>query len=641
MSGTRYNLHLDGRGSTYYAYTVRSELASEKLPDGTAVYFAYDAAGRRTSLQVSGVGTAYYAYDLLGRVSTVVTPSGKAAYYEYDPEGAVTKRVLPNGAVSYFAYDPAGRVASISHLKSDMSTVAYFGYTYSPGGNILSIRREGGDIIYYSYDFRSRLTGETWYTEAMSSIYAFEYAYDGAGNRTRKTRDGQHTYYEYDIVNRLLRAHDASADTWTYFEYDQRGNTTLIQQPSGTTYFGYSDRDLQSSIHYRTGTWNYFYYDGQMRRYALQDSGGLRYFTHDTDGLCRLAERNAAGTVLAAHARGYAPVPGIGDALESRIEAAGGTYYQYDLSDPQGNVVAVLDAAQNVTGRFEYSAWGEKLCNEPPPEGTRFGQSAPAWMHLPDDPDDVLRPTPTRTYHAGLGRFLQRDFVRRPNWSSRYAYAGNRVPLDVDPLGLRTPLKDKKLRELSLYALQAVGKQGWYNWRPSLRKGEPAPPPWPTLSLMERAAWYCAEGIRSEMLLDLVGQIGKEAMKTPYRVAKFLLSEELYEELLEKGKEAAKKALEEELKKALAEVQTQTMSRKPEGDCFCEFTMFYDPYTKGIKGVIVGRVGRGVSRAGDTDCCQAEDFFFVFQADAVIEESSFLFWKVFHVRGVENFAWLP
>ena len=148
-------------------------------------------------------------------------------------------------------------------------------------------------------------------------------------NRTPKTRGGAHTYYEsglrsrsglppvgsahegcfggvgYDTVNRLLRSHDASADTWTYFDYDARGNTALIQQSSGTTYFGYNDRDLMSSVHYRTGTWNYFHYDGQQRRHALQDSGGLRYFTHDTDGLCRLAERNAAGSVLAAHGRAW------------------------------------------------------------------------------------------------------------------------------------------------------------------------------------------------------------------------------------------------------------------------------------------------------------------------------------------------
>jgi RHS repeat-associated protein len=317
-----------------------------------------------------------------------------------------------------------------------MSTVAYFGYTYSPGGNIISTRREGGDIIYYGYDFRSRLTAETWYTEAMSSIYAFEYAYDGAGNRSRKTRNGAHTYYEYDTVNRLLRSHDVSADAWTYFEYDQRGNTTLIQQPSGTTYFDYNDRDLQSSIHYRTGAWNYFHYDGQMRRYALQDSGGLRYFTHDTDGLCRLAERNAAGTVLAAHARGYAPVRGIGDLLESRIGAACGTYYQYDIYDPQGNVVAVMDDAQNVTGRFECNAWGEKLRNQPPPEGARSGQSAPAWMQLPDDPDDVLRLTRTRTYHSGLGRFLQKERPLQRSSAGSYIYARGDPVSNLDSSGL-------------------------------------------------------------------------------------------------------------------------------------------------------------------------------------------------------------
>jgi RHS repeat-associated protein len=268
-------------------------------------------------------------------------------------------------------------------------------------------RREGGEIIYYSYDFRSRLTGETWYTEAMSSIYAFEYAYDGAGNRTRKTRSGAHTYYEFDTVNRLLRSHDASADTWTYFEYDARGNNTMIQEPTGPTYFSYNDRDLMSSIRYPDGSWNYFHYDGQQRRYAIQDSGGLSYFTWDQNGMNLLCEKTAAGTVTAKYAHGYTPIDGIGSLVEAQ-KTTDGTVWQYPICDHRGTVVKMLDEDGDAVSGYEYNAWGEPLqaVDIGPVAANRFRYQS-NWIVLPDS-GGLIYISARRAYHAGIGRFFQR-----------------------------------------------------------------------------------------------------------------------------------------------------------------------------------------------------------------------------------------
>lgn len=86
-----------------------------------------------------------------------------------------------------------------------------------------------------------------------------------------------------------------------------------------------------------------------------------------------------------------------------------GTYYPYDASGLAGNIVRITNAQGVVTGSFEYNAWGENLLNQPPPEGTRFSYSAPAWIELKDDPDGVLVMTPTRAYHRGAGSFLEKD----------------------------------------------------------------------------------------------------------------------------------------------------------------------------------------------------------------------------------------
>jgi RHS repeat-associated protein len=223
----------------------------------------------------------------------------------------------------------------------------------------------------------------------------------------------------------------------TYYSYDPNGNCAKIFAANGATYFAYNGLNLMTSVVYRTGVVNYFWYDAKQRRYAIQESTGTTYFTYDNDGLCELLERNSAGSIVAEYARGYAPIQGIGDRTGARLITAQGTYYQYDASGLTGNILRMTNAQGTVTGSFEYNAWGLRLQNVPPPEGTRFGFSAPAWITPKDDPDNVLRWSPTRNYHAGIGRFLQRD--QESSTLRDYSYASQNPTSNGDPNGSQVP----------------------------------------------------------------------------------------------------------------------------------------------------------------------------------------------------------
>jgi hypothetical protein len=153
---------------------------------------------------------------------------------------------------------------------------------------------------------------------------------------------------------------------------------------------------------------NHFYYDAMLRRYAVEDSSGVRYFTWDTNGMNLLAERDAAGTVVAGYTHGYAPVPGIGSCVGQELVQSGATYYEFDICDHRGSVVRRVNAAGQVTGYFEYDAWGNALRDEETGASSRFRYQS-NWIQLPDDPDKGLYLSPTRVYHAGVGRFLGRD----------------------------------------------------------------------------------------------------------------------------------------------------------------------------------------------------------------------------------------
>jgi hypothetical protein len=87
----------------------------------------------------------------------------------------------------------------------------------------------------------------------------------------------------------------------------------------------------------------------------------------------------------------------------------------------------ILRSDGTVVGAFEYDAWGRYLHNAPPPEGTRFGFSAPAWMVLRDAPGGDIILSPTRWYIDEAGRFGQRDPVHSSTNRSRYLLVN---PLD-------------------------------------------------------------------------------------------------------------------------------------------------------------------------------------------------------------------
>jgi len=200
-------------------------------------------------------------------------------------------------------------------------------------------------------------------------------------------------------------------------------------------YFTYNDVNLVTTIEYPGGVANYFWYDAMMRRYAMQDSSGLRYFTWDQNDMNLVAERDAAGTVTAYYTHGFAAVDGIGSAVAVKQNRFGAAYYQYPVYDHRGTVVRVLDQNGAPTGYFEYDAWGNELRSDVVGGGiseNRFGYQS-NWITLPDDPSKKLKLSPTRLYHAGVGRFLGRD--SEEELAGDYAYAGQHPVATADPSG--------------------------------------------------------------------------------------------------------------------------------------------------------------------------------------------------------------
>ena len=259
----------------------------------------------------------------------------------------------------------------------------------------------------------------------MTPLYAFEWNYDGVGNRTYQKYNNQETYYTYDSVNALTQKHRLGTG-YTYFTYDSRGNCTKIQAPDGDIDLEYNYADLVTGIKHKNGESNYFYYDAQLIRYAMEDSNGLSYFTWDSNGLNLLAEQDSTGATTAKYTHGYTPIDGIGSMVGAVKSEAGGTYYQYPIYDHRGTVVRLVDANGDIVGDYSYNAWGVPLTEQETGASNRFRYQS-NWIDLGDS-DGELVLSPMRVYHAGNGRFLQKDRLGFIDGLNLYAaFGGNAV----------------------------------------------------------------------------------------------------------------------------------------------------------------------------------------------------------------------
>lgn len=285
-----------------------------------------------------------YAYDYAGRVTSVTrlfgTPDAVTASYTYEPTfGKPTSYTDPLSHQTTLDYDAAGNLVSVTDPLSHTVTAAY-----DAEGKVTSITSALGKTTNVGYE-QGDLAA---LTDPLSRTVSF---FTDAVGRTTGVIDplGNRSRYEYDPLDRVLRAIDARGGVTT-MTYDANGNVRTVRDARdlGTHELTYDARNRVETYTDPLGETETYDYDGMGNIVSKVDRKN-QTTSYTYDALDRLK------TITYADSSGVTVTWDAGDRRRQFVDTVNGTIaHDYDGLDrltretsPQGQV----DYAYDVTGR--------------------------------------------------------------------------------------------------------------------------------------------------------------------------------------------------------------------------------------------------------------------------------------------------
>lgn len=411
---------------TTYQYDTADRLLSVHEPDGQTITYTYDAAGNETSVSTTGVGTTLYTYDALNRLQSVQDAQGHVTQYQYDAAGNLLHTTLPNGVVEDRDYDALHRLVSIV-ANGPGGLVSSETYTLRADGKIAALDELGpsGHLQYaFSYDADGRLTGES-IAGLAATPRTFAWTFDAVGNRlTQSDSSTGLTTYTYDADDRLVQETQGAATTT--FAYDANGNqlTSFTSAAQHSSYQWDSLNHLVRADVTQGGvlTTTTYAYDADGNLVARTSGGTVTRYLVDanTNYSHVLKEYTTLGVMLV----GYV----YGSSLISEVRSGAVSYY---LGDATGSTRVLTSAAGTTLNRYAYDALGNVLAQSELVTNTR------QYLGEPYDASTGLTYLRARWLDSSTSRFISQDpaagNAQSPISLNHYAYA------NADPLNLTDP----------------------------------------------------------------------------------------------------------------------------------------------------------------------------------------------------------
>jgi RHS repeat-associated protein len=301
----------DARGvTTVYGYDAVNRITSVSYPSDAslAVTYVYDVAQSdcttgetfltgRIAKMTDHSGSTTYCYDRFGQLTRKVQRTqGKifTVRWQYAANGHLQSMTYPDGSVIDYAYDARGRAREIGlSTEGQPRRKVVHDVLYHPWGGPARWHSMADRVVVRTQD----LNGYPGIVQAQDQAGTpldgvnLGYEFDGVGNLER-LRDGNLTdppvrIYDYDALNRLIEAKDASNVVWQSYTYDKTGNRQsvgsrkVVQQQDCTgvapgdpcTPLPPTTQWSTDAYTYHTGTHRLFTRTGLQRSY--DDAGNL------------------------------------------------------------------------------------------------------------------------------------------------------------------------------------------------------------------------------------------------------------------------------------------------------------------------------------------------------------------------------
>jgi RHS repeat-associated protein len=419
-----------------FTYDVVGHLRS--YSDGTtAATYTYDALGRQLSKTVNyGPFSLSYAYEYYanGLKKSFTDPSGVKITYSYDDNNrlsaidipdvgqvtyntyqwnSVSKMTFPGGSQIDLAYDPLMRLTSQVVTAPLQNVLMNYKYEYSPVGNITKKVTEQGEYI-YEYDKLERLI------KAINPVFDDEnYTYDALGNRLTASNVAEGGSYD---ANNALLSYDGAA-----FEYL---NHNLVKKTKGNqvTHYGYNvENQLAQVKEGDSNTLAQYAYDPFGRRLFKEVEGVKTYFLYTDEGL--VGEYDENGIEI----KGYGYNPDSGWTTDPLFQKASGSYYWYQ-NDQLGTPQKLTDSSGNVVWEASYQTFGEAQVE------TALIDNNLRFPGQYFDSETGLHYNYLRDYDPATGRYLQFDPIGLGGGLNGYAYVESNPVNLSDPTGEVAPI---------------------------------------------------------------------------------------------------------------------------------------------------------------------------------------------------------